>query len=606
MACFAIASTLTLRVPYFSSLSSNISARIFSVHTRVDTVIFQYLMHESPVSEYDKFAYPSALYAQTHPDRLATISTLTGLRSADINRARVLELGCGDGNNLITMACTLPNSEFLGFDLAIEPIRRGQQVIADLGLKNVTLRQMSILDAPADLGVFDYIIAHGLYSWVPEAVREKILAICRDHLAENGVAYVSYNAYPGNYLRDAVRGMMRFHVQQFTEPPEQIRQARIFLKFLSEAKAKPGLWQDLLKHQFERVEKYADAGFYHDDLSAVNQPFYFHEFMEAAGRHQLQFLGEADIRDKQPTTGLTEEAMGIVQKMDKMNRVAREQYLDFISGRSFRQTLLCRQDCRLSHEPELERVCNLFAAADVSPVNSGANTAVPGMDDFQRDKAVIAAGQPVLKSALVYLGQVWPRRVPFSELLDKARERGRGPDNAGAVPGHGGGATGQGAMADKKACTDDSLGRTGALPCRSDETLDSDRRGLAEFLVRCYAIGFVDLHSHPSTFVTDISERPVASPLARLQVRNGQTIASFRHLPLRIQDELGRELLGLLDGTRDRAALLEELGKGIRSGSIPIYSDGNPVTDPQKATELLAAQLEPSLASLARLGLLVG
>ena len=558
-------------------------------------------MHESSgsVSEYDKFAYPSALYAQTHPDRLATIATLTGLRTADINRARVLELGCGDGNNLITMACTLPNSEFLGFDLAVEPIRRGQQMIADLGLKNVTLRQMNLLEAPADLGVFDYILAHGLYSWVPEPVREKILAICRDHLAENGVAYVSYNAYPGNHLRDAVRGMMRFHVQQFSEPPEQIRQARIFLKFLSEAKVKPGLWQDLVKHQFERVEKYADAGFFHDDLSAVNQPFYFHEFMEAAGRHQLQFLAEADIRDKQ-TTGLTEEAMGIVQKMDKVNRIAREQYLDFISGRSFRQTLLCRQDCRLNHEPELERVCNLFAAADVALVNPGANTAVPGMEDFQRAKAVIATGNPLLKSALVYLGQVWPRRVPFSELLDKARWQRHGP-NSSALPK-----------------TDDSLGRSGSATGQDGRAevaapqakplcpnIETDRRELAEFLVRCYAIGFVDLHSYPSTFVTEISERPVASPLARLQMRRGQTVASFRHLPLKIEDALGRELVGLLDGTRDRAALLEELGKGVRSGAIPIYSDGNRVTDPQKAAELLAAQLEPSLASLARLGLLV-
>ena len=541
-------------------------------------------MHESsasvPVSEYDKFAYPSALYAQTHPDRLATIAVLTGLRTADIKRARVLELGCGDGNNLITMACTLPNSVFWGFDLAVEPIRRGQRVIADLGLKNVTLRQMSILDAPADLGVFDYIIAHGLYSWVPETVREKILAICRDHLAENGVAYVSYNAYPGNHLRDAVRGMMRFHVQQFSEPPEQIRQARIFLKFLSEAKAKSGLWQDLLKHQFERVEKYADAGFFHDDLSAVNQPFYFHEFMEAAGRHQLQYLGEADMRDKQ-TTGLTEQAMGIVQNLDKVNRIAREQYLDFISGRSFRQTLLCRQDCRLNHEPELERVCNLFAAADVALVNSGANTAVPGMEDFQRAKAVIATGNPVLKSALVYLGQVWPRRVPFSELLDKARSVSRSVSSLQAVPEH-------------------------AEACTPNQTFDSDRRELAEFLIRCYAIGFVDLHSYPSTFVTEISERPVASPLARLQIRHGQTVSSLRHLPLKIEDALGRELVGLLDGTRNRAALLEELGKGVRSGSIPIYSDGNPVTEPQKAAELLAAQLEPSLTSLARLGLLVG
>ncbi|HXC37196.1 MAG TPA: class I SAM-dependent methyltransferase, partial [Candidatus Acidoferrales bacterium] len=238
-------------------------------------------MHEPPVSEYDKFAYPSAVYPQTHPDRLSAISTLMGLEPARLERARVLELGCGDGNNLITMACTLPEANFLGMDLAIEPIRRGRETIAALGLTNIALRQKNVLETTADLGVFDYIIAHGLYSWVPEAVRERILQISREHLAENGVAYVSYNAYPGNHLRDAARRMMRFHVQQFSEPPEQIRQARAFLRFVSEAKIKPGLWQDLLRHQFERIEKYVDAGFFHDDLSPMNQPFYFYEFLEA-------------------------------------------------------------------------------------------------------------------------------------------------------------------------------------------------------------------------------------------------------------------------------------------------------------------------------------
>jgi methyltransferase-like protein/2-polyprenyl-3-methyl-5-hydroxy-6-metoxy-1,4-benzoquinol methylase len=526
-------------------------------------------MHEPAVSEYDKFAYPSAVYAQTHPDRLATIAALMGWQSPRIERAKVLELGCGDGNNLITMACTLPEGEFRGVDLAVEPIRRGQRMIADLGLKNVSLRQLNILEPLGDLGTFDYIIAHGLYSWVPEAVREKILEICRKHLTENGVAYISYNAYPGNHLRDAVRWMMRFHVRQFSEPLERIRQGRAFLKFLAGAKTKSGLWQDLLKHQFERVEKYADAGFFHDDLSATNQPFYFYEFMDAAARHQLQFLAEADFKEMQ-TTDLTEEAIRVVRKVEQVNRIAREQYLDFVAGRSFRQTLLCRQGGHLDCELKPEHVYNLFAAANVAPVNAGTNPAAPGMEDFQRDKTVIATGQPMLKSALEFLGRVWPRRVPFGELLNTARERAVCPESS------------------------------------SLSALDSDRRDLGEFLIRCYGIGFVDLHSYPSTFVTEISERPLASPLARYQVRNGPVVSSLRHLPLKIEDALGRSVLQLLDGSRDRTALLEELCKTVRSGATPIYRDGQLVAEPEETISALTGQLETSLASLVRLGLLVG
>ncbi len=522
-------------------------------------------MHEATVSEYDKFAYPSAVYVQTHPDRLATVATLFGLQPARIERARVLELGCGDGNNLITMACTLPDSEFLGVDLAIEPVRGGQEAIAALGLKNISLRQMNILEMPGDIGVFDYIIAHGLYSWVPEAVREKILGICREHLSENGVAFVSYNAYPGSHLRDLMRGMTLFHVDQLSEPAEQVRQARALLKFLAEGQSRSGLWQDVLRHLSERLEKRSGAGFYHDELGPAYRPLYFHEFVKAAAGHQLEYLAEADVKDMLPGD-LNEEGVRVLQKMENMNRVAHEQYMDFVVGRAFRQTLLCHKGRRRDQELKPERACTLFAAADVRPVNPDASPATPGMEEFKRGESVIGTSHPMLKSALAVLGQVWPRRVPFSELLNTARER------AG----------------------------------RDEASLDSDRRDLADFLVRCYAVGFVDLHSYPSTFVTEVSERPVASPLARWQVRHGPNVSSFRHLPLKIEDPLGRGVLGLLDGTRDRAALLKELGESVKAGSMPVYYEGKSSVELQTALELLPGQLETSLASLAKLGLLVG
>ena len=547
-------------------------------------------MDESAISEYDKFAYPSAVYLQTHPDRLATVATLFGLQPSRIERARVLELGCGDGNNLITMACTLPDSEFQGFDLAVEPVRSGQETIAELGLKNVSLRQMNILEMPGDIGVFDYIIVHGLYSWVPEPVREKILAICREHLAHNGVAYISYNAYPGSHLRDLLRGMTLFHVRQFSEPPEQVRQARALLKFLAQGQSKTGIWQDVLRHLFERLEKRQDAGFYHDDLSPAYRPLYFYEFVEAAGRYQLEYLAEADVKDMLPGD-LNEEGVRVLRKMENMNRIAHEQYMDFVVGRAFRQTLLCRQGRRQDQELKPERVCNLLVAADTVPVNPEANLSAPGMEEFKRGKSVITTSQPLLKSALAFLGQVWPRRLRFEELLDKAGEMcSVSSPVRGAAREH------------AKACTPNAQEQPGG----ARPELESDRRDLSDFLLRCFAVGFVDLHSYPSVFVTEISERPIASPLARWQVRRGPNVSSFRHLPLKIEDPLGREVLRLLDGSRDRTALLKDLGETVKTGSMPIYYEGKSSVDLQKALEILPAQLDVSLASLVRLGLLVG
>lgn len=117
---------------------------------------------------YDDVPYPSVPFPQTHPDRLATLATLFGMRTASVEGCRVLELGCGDGGNLIPMALVLPGSRFLGLDLAGEPIGRGRATINALGLRNVELRQEDLRafdrSVDADLEPFDFIIGHGVYS----------------------------------------------------------------------------------------------------------------------------------------------------------------------------------------------------------------------------------------------------------------------------------------------------------------------------------------------------------------------------------------------------------------------------------------------------------
>ena len=154
--------------------------------------------------------------------------------AAPPDRCRVLELGCGDGGNLIPMAYLLPESTFLGLDAAGSAIVQGQEQISALGLTNVSLRHVDLLDA-SNLGTYDYVIAHGLYSWVPPAVQERALAITSEALAPNGVAYVSYNALLVVHVRDAMGQMMRWHVSGIEDPAETSRPAKDFVRFLGEA-----------------------------------------------------------------------------------------------------------------------------------------------------------------------------------------------------------------------------------------------------------------------------------------------------------------------------------------------------------------------------------
>ena len=204
-------------------------------------------------TRYDLIAYPSYTHPQTHPDRLAVIGTLFGLETAPVERCRVLELGCGNGSNLIPMAYELPGSDFTGIDLAGQPIAQGQQMASDLGMTNIKLIHGSVTEFEAGQGNFDYIIAHGLYSWVPAEVREAVLKLCRHSLTPHGIAFISYNALPGAHLRNMLREMMLFHVRGFVAPEERVRQAQALVKFLAEAQETNDEYRRWLKAEMESV-----------------------------------------------------------------------------------------------------------------------------------------------------------------------------------------------------------------------------------------------------------------------------------------------------------------------------------------------------------------
>lgn len=526
-------------------------------------------MSDSAPTAYDTVLYPSAIYPQTHPDRLATQARLFGMDTAPVEGSRVLELGCGDGSNLIAMAYELPSSEFVGLDLAALPIRNGNEVIQKLGLRNVRLHRCDIAEARLDER-FDYIIAHGLYSWVPETVRDRILERCHRWLNEQGIAYVSYNAYPGNHLRDMARGMMRFHAAHFSDPRQQIRQARGLLKFLAEAKPEGDVYGQLLRRELERTLKYSDAGFFHDDLSSTNRPAYFHEFVAHAARHGLQYLAEADFWEMQED-GLPEQALAVLNELGADDVITREQYVDFLKGRAFRQTLLCRREVALDRQPGAARAFACYVASTAKPAAASCDVRSEAMEDFAGpNRAVIATSRPTVKAALVRLGKTWPASIHFSDLLDS------------------------------------SLGEVFGESPRDPEVVEAERQALGQFLIRAYALDFVELHVHQPGFVTLVSEQPTASALARLQAQTDSVVATLRHAGLKLEGSLGRNLIQLLDGSRDRKALIEDLVELVRTGKAKLDHDGRSITDAEEAGRIIGAELEQNLESLARSALLVG
>jgi len=296
---------------------------------------------------YERVPYDTRPQPQTHPRHLSTLAWLHGIETADAAHCRVLELGCGDGVNLFAMARELPESTFTGIDL-VAPARKEA---------NVELRAMSLLDVDDSLGVFDFIICHGVFSWVPRDVQEKILAICRANLAANGIAYISYNAYPGWHFRNMLRDVVQFHAGGSATPEESVQRSLDLIRFLSDmtagAKQHPyAMYLQSARTLFETA--ISPSYFVHEYLESINQPMHFRDFAARAARHGLQYVREADATSPDPDylpPPVAAKLRGYTN-----DRIALEQYMDYMIDRTFRRTLLTPMENAVSASIELPRV----------------------------------------------------------------------------------------------------------------------------------------------------------------------------------------------------------------------------------------------------------
>jgi hypothetical protein len=435
------------------------------------------------------------------------------------------------------MALALAGARFVGVDAAPKAIARGQAFVGELGLENVTLEARAVEELSPAPGGFDYVIAHGVYSWVPAAVRDRLLAVCREALGDAGVAYVSYNALPGGRLREALRDMLVFHTAELADPRERAAQARALLRFLLEGAPAEHELGALMRGQAERMLQRSDATLLHDELAEVNDAVYFHEFAAHAARHGMQYLAEADFFEMQIGAAPTLAADALLGVEDP---VRREQYLDFLKARMFRQTLLCRAELEIDRTPR-PAVLEGLAVSTQAEVRGE-----PGPDGtvaFEGPTgSTVTTDHPLVIDALKRTAGAWPAAVWVRDLL--------GP-----------------------------------------EAGDAERATLCDALLRSYAANLVALHVHPPRLTTTAGDAPQTSALARQQAREGAVVTNLRHASVRIEDELGRRLVTLLDGTRDREALAAELAAFLLDRGEPVPPD-------------LHDGLERSLQGLARLALL--
>jgi methyltransferase-like protein len=510
------------------------------------------------LASYEAVPYDSRPVGATEIGALEAVALLHGITAPRADRARVLELGCASGGNLIPMAYRYPDATFVGIDLTPGQIALGNSDVAALGLRNITLLAMSLVDITGDFGTFDYILCHGVYSWVPPDVQAAILRVASHNLSAGGLAYISYNTLPGWHVRGMVRDMVMYHDDHSLAPHERVARAKEFVRLLaSHGGAKPTPHRLFLLEEKANIETQEDAYFLHEQLEPFNCPLYFSEFVRRADSAGLRYVCEAKLTDAASIPG------GWATRAAGGDAVRAQQYLDFATGRTFRRSLLCHEAATPEAEPRARAVEDLFVALRAEPAMPDPADSARGGDveSFAlASGAKMTTNNPLILAAFHLLLRVAPEAVPFRELLQRVNDR----LSAMETPG------------------------LSTTVDRSDP--------LAHMLLQCAAGGFIELHPYPSPFTHTASVRPIASAIARRRVASAYVVPSLRHAMAEVS-EVERVILADLDGTRDRSDLAARLIERVNSGELEV--DG--ALPPREA---LAQLVDSTLARLASVALL--
>jgi methyltransferase-like protein/trans-aconitate methyltransferase len=505
--------------------------------------------------KYNAFNYPSAPFDYSHCRRLETVAKLFGMQPAPITSARVLELGCGDGSNLIPQAENFPQATFLGIDYARVPIEQGQALIDAVGLSNIQLRAENVMDLDPACGRFDYVIAHGLYSWIPPEVQARTLELLPQLLAEQGVAFVSYNTLPGWHLKRTVRDLMLDHTARIDQPEEKVEQAMAILQWLTSAAREGTPYREYLESELKLLDSKPAGYVYHDHLEDQNEALYFRDFLGRAAAQGLQYLGEAEIaymfwHDIPPKQQ---------QDLARLPVEVAEQLMDFIRNRAFRKTLLCQGNVELDRQPSAALLETLHFGLENKADLHGLDLHSAKPLQLQIGGNTLQIAEPLLQAALAELCEAFPASSSVPALSKRACERLR------------------------------------AAGVESPHSAEQAQAEICQFLWMFGSAGVFEVYLHPPSMCTEVSEHPRISPLVRYHAEHERYTTNRKHVWVEL-DEVSRRMIGLLDGTHTRAEVLEQIATEIRSGALP---------SPDGAADSPEAAARQALDNLAQCCLLI-
>jgi len=514
-------------------------------------------MTDKAQTTYDEVPYQSYPYAQSSPEKLATLGTLFGMKPPAIETASVLELGCAEGGNIIPHAVHYPKGKYVGVDLSKVQIDAGKKHIKELGLKNVELKHCSITDIDASFGKFDYIICHGVLSWVPDFVQDKIIEISKNNLNKNGIAYISYNTLPGWNMVRTIRDMMLYHSKTFSET-DKVTQSRALLEFVKDSlEGSETPYAKILKQEAELLAKQGDHYIRHDHLEDNNKQFYFNEFMEMANKQGLQYLSDCSLASMY----LGNMKQSVAEKLQGINDIVRtEQYMDFITNRRFRSTLLCHADVQLNRALDNDTAKQFALSLDITTEKPLKDVVIESNDPMKfyfkgNKEQYITTNSPALKAAFYVLIENKGYPIGFNDLINKA----------------------------------DKLIKSDAKAAIEAELL----KNVMNLVIK----GYMDIHLQSRDKVK--LDKPSVNYLVKYQAEktDNNWVTSQVHAPISI-NFLDKFAIKYMDGKNTRVQILDSLMKEVENGKINLNKNDKKIEDMSEIKKELSVHLDDTISRL--------
>jgi hypothetical protein len=452
--------------------------------------------------------------------------------------------------------------------LARDPnnVEMARQLAHEAGLTNVEFQVYDPRRLRADLGTFDYILAHRSYSRSDDAGRDALLAGCRDHLAPRGIACVSYHTLPGRAVHDMLRDMMRYEARTATHAGQALALARQLLGFVQASLVQDHPFDVIARNEAAPLVALDDQTLWRDHLAAPSHPVYFSDFVEHARKFSLAVAGDAAVGIRFADS-LWPTAERQLEALDT-DELTREMFRDVIRNRSLRHTLLVHESAAVSRSLAPAQLDGLYLEGALVPQTEIADLCSPATVHFVGQGQVrTSTAAPLVKAALLHLGRVWPLFVRTSDLVAAAA-----------------------AHFDK------------VSPHIS--TADDIER-LQDNLLHLAIGGSIGLHTQPASFVARAGERPQASQLARALARRGGLVVNRRHEAVAL-DPFDRAVLSVIDGSRDRNELVAHLAGEVGAGRLVAQAHEQPLQSQAEAEQAFGAALPDALARLASAALLIG